>query len=201
MVATVTVARFISSLLISLPLTGILINSSPVQAQNQPPVAPDSSQATDLADPNNPRNQLQDQNLLSMTGGKKLMDESEKSINSQDYATAAKKLQQARIIFNQLSNFYQQLSSSFTGIDNRVVESVRKKALATALMRDDATYKLALVHRSLNQPELAVPLLIQVIRSQNPSRELGTKAYKQLFEIGFVDTPYQKDTATSSEKK
>lgn len=56
-------------------------------------------------------------------------------------------------------------------------------------MRDDATYKLALVHRAQNQSELSVPLLIQVINSQNPRSELGTKAYQQLFEIGFVEEP------------
>jgi hypothetical protein len=57
-------------------------------------------------------------------------------------------------------------------------------------MRDDATYQLALVHRAQNQPELAVPLLVQIVNSQNPTRDLGKKAYQQLFELGFVDAPY-----------
>jgi thioredoxin-like negative regulator of GroEL len=57
-------------------------------------------------------------------------------------------------------------------------------------MRDEATYQLALVHRAQNQPELAVPLLIQVIRSQNATSELGKKSYQQLYEIGFVNTPF-----------
>jgi hypothetical protein len=57
-------------------------------------------------------------------------------------------------------------------------------------VRDDATYKLALVHRAKNQPELAVPLLIQIIRSQNPTTELGRKSYQQLYELGFTDVPF-----------
>jgi thioredoxin-like negative regulator of GroEL len=118
------------------------------------------------------------------------MAEAGNAINGQNYTVAAKKLQEARQVFNQLSNFYQQLSSSFSGIDNRVFEAQRKKALETAEMRDEATYQLALVHRAQNQPELAVPLLIQIIRSQNPTRDLGKKAYQQLFELGFVDAPY-----------
>jgi sorbitol-specific phosphotransferase system component IIA len=32
--------------------------------------------------------------------------------------------------------------------------------------------------------------LIQVINSQSPTRELGTQAYQQLLEIGFVSTPF-----------
>ena len=118
------------------------------------------------------------------------MAEAQQAINNQQYNVAADKIQNARQIFNQLSNFYLQLSSSFSGIENRIAEAQRKKALETGQMRDEATYQLALVHRAQNQPELSVPLLIQVIRSQNPTSQLGKKSYQQLFEIGFVDTPF-----------
>jgi hypothetical protein len=146
----------------------------------------------DLTDPNNLRPLTQDGSVLSLQGGQRLMAEASSAVDSQNYPLAAKKLLEARQIFNQLSNFYQQLSTSFSGIDNRVFEAQRKKALDTAEMRDEATYQLALVHRAQNQPELAVPLLIQIVRSQNPTRELGKKAYQQLFELGFVDAPYPK---------
>ena len=124
-----------------------------------------------------------------MGGGQRLLKEASSAVSSQDYPLAIKKLQEARQIFNQMSNFYQELAGSFSGIDNRNADSQRKKALETALMRDDATYQLALVHRTQNQPELAVPLLVQIIRSQSPTRDLGKKAYQQLLELGFVDAP------------
>lgn len=160
----------------------------------------------DLTDPTNLRPLTMDSSILSLQGGQRLMGEASSAVNTQNYPLAAKKLQEARQVFNQLSNFYQQLSSSFSGIDNRIVEAQRKRALDTAEMRDEATYQLALVHRAQNQPELAVPLLIQVIRSQNPTRELGKKAYQQLFELGFVDAPYPKprsgeSTSSSSPSK
>lgn len=117
------------------------------------------------------------------------MTEASGAVSSQNYPLAIKKLQEARQVFNQISNFYQELASSFSGIDNRIADSQRKKALETAQMRDDATYQLALVHRTQNQPELAVPLLVQIIRSQNPTRELGKKAYQQLFELGLLIHP------------
>jgi hypothetical protein len=47
-----------------------------------------------------------------------------------------------------------------------------------------------LVHRAENKPELSVPLLVQIVRSQNPTRDLGKRAYQQLFELGFVDSPF-----------
>ena len=131
-----------------------------------------------------------DRSILSMEGGRRLLAEAEAAINGNDYESASEKLQQARQVFNQLSNFYQDLSASFSGIDNRIAEDERRRAAAAAQMRDEATYQLALLHRTQEQPELAVPLLIQILRSQQPTRELGEKAYRQLLELGFVEVPY-----------
>ncbi len=144
----------------------------------------------DLSDPGNVRPLTESDSLLSLQGGERLMAESIVAIDNRDYTLAAKKLQEARQIFNQLTNFYQQLSNSFSGIYQPVSESQKGSALAAAQKRDEATYKLALVHRSNNQPELAVPLLAQIIRSQNPTTELGSKAYRQLYELGFVDIAF-----------
>ncbi|WP_084639494.1 hypothetical protein [Geitlerinema sp. PCC 9228] len=129
-------------------------------------------------------------NLLSMASGEKLLEEAKTAISEENYETAVSKLQEARQLFNQLSNYYQELASSFSGIDNRIARSQRSLAADTAQMRDEATYRLALVYRSQNQPERAVPLLVQIIQSQQPTRELGQKAYQQLLEMGFVNEPY-----------
>jgi hypothetical protein len=166
----------------------------PLQVQAQQPSGPENQPqvepADDPTDPNNLRPLTQDSSLLSVQGGQRLMTEASSAISDQNYALATQKLQESRQIFNQLSNFYQQLGSSFAGIDIRLAESHRTKAVETAQMRDEATYRLALVHRSQNKPELAVPLLIQIIRSQQPTRDLGKKAYQQLLELGFVDAPF-----------
>jgi len=175
----------------------------PVSAQTlapQSPQLPGSRNQVQPLDPSNPnvlRPTTEDKGALSITQGQRLMTEASSAVSAQNYPLAVKKLQDAREVFNQMSNFYQDLASSFSGIDNRVTDSQRKKALDTAQMRDDATYQLALVHRAQNRPELAVPLLVQIIRSQNPTRDLGKKAYQQLFELGFVDTPYPRAGGSS----
>jgi len=133
----------------------------------------------------------QTETLLSVEGGQRLMKEAEEAINAGNYNLAETKLQQSRRIFNQLSNFYLQLAESFSGINPRLSEEQRSNALKTAALRDESTYQLALVHRAQNKPELSVPLLIQIIRSQNPTSELGRKSYQQLLEIGFVQTPFE----------
>ena len=145
----------------------------------------ESENTTDI-----PANTSESGSFFSIEGGNRLMQEAEQAIDAQQYDLAAEKLQSARQVFNQLSNFYLQLYNSFSGIDNAAAESHRKKALDTSLERDRATYQLALVHRAQNQPELSIPLLVQIVTSQTPGIGLGKEAYEQLLEIGFVDTPY-----------
>lgn len=135
--------------------------------------------------------------LFSIEATKRLLKEAESAVSAQNYSLAATKLQDARQVSNQLSNFYQALAGSFLGIDNRASDSLRRKALDTAQIRDQSTFQLALVYRAQNKPEQAIPLLIEIIRSQNPSRDLGTKSYQQLFELGFVDVPYPRTPASA----
>ena len=167
---------------------------------DSPPVEiPDETEEEidDPSDPNNLRPLTQADSLLSLQGGERLMNEASEAIGQENYELAITKLQQARKIFNQLSNFHLQLANSFSGIDTEVYEAQRSQALETGQMRDSATYQLALVHRAKNQPELAVPLLIQIIRSQNPTTDLGKKSYQQLYELGFVDVPFSEEGTAS----
>ena len=124
--------------------------------------------------------------------------EAERAVAAQNYALAADKYQDSRRLMNQLSKFYDQLRSSFLAIDNRASDSSRKKALEAAQLRDQATYKLGLVYVAQNKPEKAIPLFIEIVRSQNPTRDLGRKSYQQLFELGFVDIPYPRNSAPAS---
>ncbi|MBW4515656.1 MAG: hypothetical protein KME11_10570 [Timaviella obliquedivisa GSE-PSE-MK23-08B] len=163
---------------ISLPNSDLQISQSPTNQELRP-----------LA---------QNNNLLSIAGAQGLMQEAKTAVSAQNYPLAIQRLQQSREVLNQLSGFYQELSASFSGIDPRISDAQRQQAIATAQLRDEATYQLALVHRADNKPELSVPLLVQIVRSQNPTRDLGKRAYQQLFELGFVDSPFPRsgDAAT-----
>jgi hypothetical protein len=191
-----TVRFFSLTCLLSLS-TAALILFRPATVQAQSLSVPDDATlqtpSSDGTQPDDLRPLAQDGSILSMQGGQRLMTEASNAVAAQDYALATRKLQEARQVFNQLSNFYQELAASFSGIDNRIADSQRQQALQSAQMRDQATYQLALVHRAQNQPELAVPLLVQIIRSQQPTRDLGRQAYRQLFELGFVDSPYPRN--------
>lgn len=175
---------------LSAATTLIMLRPAAVQAQTPPPPSEPAPGNADL------RPLSQDGTILSVQGGQRLMQEAGTAASAQNYDLAVQKLQEARQVFNQLSNFYQDLGASFAGIDLRVADAQRQQAVATAQLRDEATYQLALVHRAQNKPELSVPLLIQIVRSQNPTRDLGKKAYQQLYELGFVDAPYPRNQDT-----
>jgi hypothetical protein len=179
---------YTSSLLGSLATAALLCVSS---AQAQTISLPNSDLQVSQAPSNQELRPLaQNNNLLSIAGAQGLMQEAKTAVAAQNYPLAIQRLQQAREVLNQLSSFYQQLAASFSGIDPRISDTQRQQAIATAQMRDEATYQLALVHRAENKPELSVPLLVNIVTSQNPTRDLGKKAYQQLFELGFVDSPF-----------
>ncbi|MDR9404238.1 MAG: hypothetical protein RI580_12440 [Halothece sp. Uz-M2-17] len=174
-------SKFRSATISTLLLLPFLFSQQPLHAQPSPESEASPEETPEISRPDT---------LLSLQGGEKLMTEASAAIDEENYDLAKEKLQSARRVFNQLSNFYQQLAGSFQGISNRISEEQRQKALQAAEMRDEATYQLALVHRAQQETALAVPLFIQVIRSQNPTSELGKKSYQQLRELGFVQSPF-----------
>jgi cell division septum initiation protein DivIVA len=191
-------ARSLIPCLLSASTLATLTWLNPHVAQAQTPLQDSAVEQPASPGDDDLRPLTQDGSVLSIAGGQRLMSEANNAVSAQNYDLAVQKLQQARQVFNQLSNFYQELAASFSGIDNRISESQRQQALETAQLRDQATYQLALVHRAQNKPELAVPLLIQIIRSQQPTRDLGELAYRQLFELGFVNSPYERRGASSN---
>jgi len=127
---------------------------------------------------------------IGLAAGQALMSEAESAIASQNYNLASAKLVEARRALNDVSTYYQNISGVFVGIDSRVTSDLRAKALEAAQVRDQASYQLAVVYRAQERPDLAVPLLVEIVTSQQPTRPLGQQAYQQLYELGFVGVPY-----------
>ncbi len=149
-------------------------------AEVQPPAeAPDATRSVE-----------QSTSPIGIAAGQSLMSEAESAISAQNYTLAAEKLVAARKALNDVSTYYQNLSGVFVGVDSRVNSGLRDLALQSAEVRDQASYQLAVVYRAQSRPDLAVPLLVEVVNSQQPTRPLGQQAYQQLYELGFVAVPY-----------
>jgi len=114
-----------------------------------------------------------------------------------DAAVAAGNLVEARRYYDQardasrrLLGFYRDLSGAFRGLDARIPREMDEKSRQALEFLVQTNMRLAALFRRQSQPEVAVPLLVEVVKVMSPSSEQGRKAYQQLLEIGFVSTPY-----------
>ncbi|MEB3158275.1 MAG: hypothetical protein VKK03_02310 [Synechococcus sp.] len=105
-------------------------------------------------------------------------------------AEARKDYDNARVAAKQLLNFYRQLSTAFTGVDSRIPREMGTKGIAAAGLLAEVNLRLAALFRRQNQPEVAVPVLVEVIQLMTPRHSQGQKAYQILLELGFVETPF-----------
>ena len=62
----------------------------------------------------------------------------------------------------------------------------------------EANLRLAALFRRQNQPEIAVPVLVEVVKLMTPSQAQGQKAYQSLVELGFVETEFKGAAPASS---
>lgn len=122
-----------------------------------------------------------------------------------DAAAAAGNLTQANAAYDQardlcrkLLPWYSGLGGAFRGLDARIPREMDAKAREVLELQVKANLRLAAIYRRLNQPEVSVPLLVEVVKLVTPASPDGTKAYQTLVELGFVTTPYAGPTSEGS---
>lgn len=113
-----------------------------------------------------------------------------------DFAGARANYDKARDASRKLAGFYRDLSGSFRGLDARIPREMGKRGRAALELLAQSNLRLAALFRRQNQPEVAVPVLVEVVKLMTPTREEGRKAYQSLVELGFVDTPYTAPAGT-----
>tara|TARA_A100001388_G_scaffold253042_1_gene215898 strand:- start:110 stop:625 length:516 start_codon:yes stop_codon:yes gene_type:complete len=96
----------------------------------------------------------------------------------------------ARKLAKQLASFYSDLNTAFKGTDARIPNEMQKKGKETLQILAESNERLAALYIRNEKPEVAVPLLIENIRIMSPNSPEGKEAYKQLIELGFVETKF-----------
>ena len=162
-----------STLLLVLAATLPLATASPAGAQAQPVRALDSS--------------VGGFNLASVNA---LLAKGDGAAAGGNYSQARKDYDEAREACRRLIGFYRDLSGAFRGLDARIPRELDQKGREALEAQAQASLRLAALFRRQNQPEVAVPLLVEVVKIMTPAREEGRKAYQSLVELGFVTTPY-----------
>ena len=155
---------------------GLIISPDSVLAENDP-----SSKYKVLATENS---------VLNESTINSFLDQAKASMNTGNLDDALEKLEKARTFSNLLINYYRDLHSSFKGIDALIPRELSQKNRNVVQLLAKANMQLAIIHRSQGNPELAVPLLVEVVKTLTPANPRGSEAYQQLVELGLVDTPY-----------
>jgi tetratricopeptide (TPR) repeat protein len=120
-----------------------------------------------------------------------------------DAAAAAGKLSEAKSDYDKaleaasyLVSAYRGLSGAFRGLDARIPREMDQKGREATELQANIELRLAALLRRMNQPQVAVPLLVRVVQRMSPTSPQGQKAYQSLLELGFVATPYTAVSAT-----
>ncbi len=147
-----------------------------------------------LADNKNPENYkvLSNKNdKFSIINVQNFLDSGDEFIKAGSYDKAKDSYDNARNLAKQLSGFYRDLNGSYRGLDARIPREMEIKGRQTLKIWAESNAKLAKLYKSKNQPEVAVPLLVEIIKLMSASSPEGKSAYNDLLELGFVETQYK----------
>ena len=127
---------------------------------------------------------------LSVNSVKNLLDQGDIYIESGDFDKAKEAYDNARNLAKQLTGFYSDLNVAFRGLDARIPKEMEEKGREALKVWAEANARLVALYISKNEHEVAVPLLVEIIKLMTPSSIEAKNAYNQLLELGFVETPY-----------
>ena len=132
-----------------------------------------------------------DSKKLSISTVEYFIKQGDKYINNEDFDKAKVYYLDARKLAKQLASFYSDLNSSFKGIDARIPNEMQRKGKQTSKILAESNERLASMYIKNEEPEVAVPLLVETIRIMSPNSQEGKKAYESLIQLGFVETKYK----------
>ena len=128
---------------------------------------------------------------LSISDVKDYLAEGDNLVKNGDFEKAKQSYDKARNLSRQLAGFYRDLNGSFKGLDARVPLEMEKKGRKSIKIWAQSNARLASLYKRKKQPEVAVPLLVEIIRLMTPNSTEGKEAYENLLQLGFVETDYK----------
>ena len=128
---------------------------------------------------------------LSISDVQEFLTKGDNLVKNGDFETAKQNYDKARNLAKQLAGFYRDLNSSFKGLDARVPMEMETKGRKSIKIWAESNARLASLYIKKKQPEVAVPLLVEIIRLMTPNSQEGNKAYENLLQLGFVETTYK----------
>ena len=128
---------------------------------------------------------------LSISNVEFYLKQADKSIKNGDFEEAKESYLSARKLATQLASFYSDLNTAFIGVDARIPIELQKKGRETLQILAESNSRLAALYIKTEEPEVAVPLLVETIRIMSPESPEGKEAYETLRRLGFVETTFK----------
>ena len=132
-----------------------------------------------------------DSKKLSISNVKYYIKQGDEFIRDGDLDKAKDSYLDARKLAKQLATFYSDLNASFKGVDARIPKEMQRKGREILQILAISNERLATLYIKTEEPEVAVPLLVENIRIMSPNSSEGRKAYETLIQLGFVETKYK----------
>ena len=128
---------------------------------------------------------------LSIANVQYYLKQGDNFIKNDDFEKAKDSYLDARKLAKQLASFYSDLNTAFIGVDARIPNEMQKKGKETLKILAETNERLATLYVKNKKPEVAVPILVEIIRIMSPNSQEGKEAYKTLMQLGFVETTYK----------
>tara|TARA_B100001029_G_C14954655_1_gene390864 strand:- start:6 stop:524 length:519 start_codon:yes stop_codon:yes gene_type:complete len=128
---------------------------------------------------------------LSISDVQDYLTKGDNLVKNGDFEKAKQTYDKARNLARQLAGFYRDLNASFKGLDARIPLEMDQKGRKSIKVWAQSNSRLASLYKRKKQPEVAVPLLVEIIRLMTPNSPEGKEAYENLLQLGFVDTTYK----------
>ena len=128
---------------------------------------------------------------LSIANVEYYINQGDSFIKDGNYDKAKETYLDARKLATQLASFYSDLNRAFKGVDARIPNEMQRKGKETLQILAKSNERLAALYVKEEESEVAVPLLIEIIRIMSPNSLEGKKAYETLIQLGFVETKYK----------
>ena len=132
-----------------------------------------------------------DSKKLSISNVEYFIKQGDDLIKEGDFDKAKDSYLNARKLAKQLASFYSDLNKSFIGIDSRIPNEMQSKGRETLQILTESNVRLAALYIKNEKPDVAVPLLVEIIRIMTPNSPEGKEAYQKLIQLGFVDTSFR----------
>ena len=117
---------------------------------------------------------------LSISDVQDYINNGDKLVKDGDFEKAKQTYDKARNLARQLAGFYRDLNGSFKGLDARIPVEMDKKGRKSIKIWAKSNARLASLYKRKKQPEVAVPLLVEIIRLMSPNSNEGKEAYQNL---------------------